>query len=204
MILIIGANGSMGKRYQAILRSLEIPFDVSDIETTHVNLLEKINLCSGVIIATPTNSHLHFISLLFGKGKPVLCEKPLSMNSTELKHIKRFCQDGLNLTMMMQYKYFITSEVNGPSSYDYFRHGNDGLSWDCIQIIGLARSSVSLKEESPIWKCKLNGLDLSLNNMDEAYVWAVQKWLDKPGDDIDELIKIHEKVAKYEEEYGLL
>lgn len=192
----------MGKRYQAILKHLKKDFKCFDIDSTHYEIVDWCENSEGIILATPTETHVDYLLLLEKCKKPVLCEKPLSMYKSDLEEIKWACQRGLNLTMQMQYKYFDNKECNGPSEYNYFRHGNDGLSWDCLQIIGLARGEVSLKEDSPKWICKLNGLDLDLSQMDDAYIWSVKNWLEKPGDDINSLLEIHQKVAKYEEEYG--
>lgn len=202
MILVIGANGSMGTRYQAILKHLGAPFICVDIGSKLEDIRDKT--ITGVIIASPTETHLSFIELFAALGVPILCEKPLSKNKSELQQIKSIVEEhNVNLTMTMQYKMLDQRDIDGDTEYNYFKHGNDGLSWDCIQIIGLARGQVFLREDSPIWKCTLNGNKLSIADMDQAYIDFVKHWLKEPGDDIDELIDIHEKVIKHEQEHGL-
>lgn len=200
MILIIGSNGSMGLRYQAILKYLDKKFSCVDIQTTPEKFLQLAGSCHCAIIASPTPSHFKYLEIFSTLKVPVLCEKPLSKNLGELTQIKEdfVSERGLNLTMMMQYKIFDSEAYQGVTSYDYFRHGNDGLAWDCLQPIGLARWTVELKEESPIWKCSLNGRKLSLGDMDLAYVKFVSNWLSKPGDDIGRLYEIHQKVLEFE------
>lgn len=200
MIMIVGANGSMGGRYQAILKYLGKKFSCIDIDYK-VDAFKKIaDECEGVIIASPTPSHFFFLDLFSRRKIPVLCEKPLSTSRDHLEVIKDIFvnERGLNLTMMMQYKMLDQHDSDGNTSYDYFRHGNDGLIWDCLQPIALARGQVEIRGASPIWNCTLNGKKLSLGDMDKAYVDFVYRWLMNPGDDMDRLFDIHLKVMDWE------
>jgi len=86
----------------------------------------------------------------------------------------------------------------GRSHYDYFRHGNDGLVWDCLQIIALARSAPLLRETSPMWSSMINGKALNIAHMDAAYMAYVQAWFKYPAQDMGEIIGIHEKVDAFE------
>jgi hypothetical protein len=198
MTLIIGSEGSMGRRYQAILRWLNEPFECHDV------VLE----CNGTplwndyfdrfIIATPTHTHLKWVKELEHHGRPILCEKPLSKDLAEVEQILA-CK--APLSMMMQYKYLAADPVqSGPSSYNYFRHGKDGMIWDCFQIIALARDKVTIRENSPTWECYINGQRLDLREMDWAYIEAVRDFI--AGHDIarDQLLAWHKKVSAYEKE----
>lgn len=196
MILILGSEGSMGKRYQAILKYLKVPFYKNDIKDPQP-YFDKMDIFTGVIIATPTDDHINTLRILSQYSVPILCEKPLSKNQLDLEAIKGMVNRGMNLTLMMQYKILQDQSSKGESYYDYFRHGNDGLAWDCFQIIALAKDKITLKEESPIWKCELNGKTLSLSDMDAAYITYVQNWIKNPGQSIDEIINYHEKVTKW-------
>lgn len=198
MILIVGSSGSMGLRYQSILRYLDVDFKIYDIkQKIRPTLTQVATNVDGVILATPTDTHFDYIYKFAWQNIPILCEKPLSKNKDELDAIKSFAKNGLNLTMMMQYKMLDDPSSTGDSHYNYFRTGNDGLKWDCLQIIGLARGNVAISNGSPIWDCKLNGKQLSLADMDLAYVNFVKEWLRSPGDDISKLIDIHDKVMAY-------
>jgi hypothetical protein len=199
-VLIVGSEGSMGKRYQAILKSLEVPFLTADVHHSVEQIINLVKECSAIIIATPTNTHLHYLRLFSSLGKPILCEKPLSKDVSELLEIQNIVREkDVNLTMVMQYKMLIDPDGTGPSYYDYFRHGNDGLAWDCIQILSLAKGKVSLKEDSPIWHCMINGKKLNLSDMDKAYIDFIRFWLKKPGDKIGDLIEHHLRVLEYQE-----
>jgi hypothetical protein len=206
-VLIIGSEGSMGKRYQAVLKYLKTPFDCVDAIDSEDYIVQLAKESRGVIIATPTETHSYFLHLLSPLVKaPILCEKPVCKDIDELKTIIDVCRaNGTNLTMMMQYKFLDFSQMlslEGPSHYDYFRTGNDGLYWDTFQTIALARGPVVVRNESPIWDCQLNGRRINFSDMDNAYISAVGEWLQNPGDDLDELLAMHIKVKKYELEYG--
>ncbi len=80
------------------------------------------------------------------------------------------------------------------TEYNYFRSGKDGLVWDCLQIIALANDEISLRNDSPIWRCKINGTTLDLSDMDYAYHSFIKKWT-KNGIDqnLSDLFKFHKK-----------
>ncbi len=67
-----------------------------------------------------------------------------------------------------------------------------------MQVIGLARSEVVLKESSPIWSCMVNGKALKLSDMDAAYIMYIQSWLKAPKQDLGYLQSVHEKVDEME------
>ena len=201
MIALIGSEGSMGKRYQAILRHLQFPFLVYDTCFMSLdNILAQAKRCDRIIIATPTDTHVRYLRELLPSGKPILCEKPITKNLDEIEALHEWCnENGYTYNMVMQYKEYGLNLSSGRlSEYNYFRHGNDGLVWDCMQIIALARGPIILGEDSPEWRCVLNGRKLSIEFMDKAYVYMIAKWmrggLDQP---MAEILEIHRKVAHY-------
>lgn len=183
----------MGKRYTAILKHLKVPFMGIDVHDGPVDY-EKFD---RFIIATPTSTHFRFVLELDKFKKPILCEKPLSNVFHEFSGILQ-CESPL--TMTMQYRYFDRSAGDGPSWYNFYNHGKDGLVWDCFQIIALAKSTVDIKETSPVWSCGLNGETVDLREMDKAYVWAVKEWLDGFTMSKPDLMAWHQKVRKFEEQ----
>ena len=193
MIMIIGANGSMGRRYQSILNYLgKTHYDV-DIENE--NTIEEIGKkCSGFIIATPTNTHFTFLQRISFFMKPILCEKPLSKDSYEFNEMLK-----TPLRMMMQY--FVINPVpgvmEGLTAYDYYNSGKDGLVWDCCQIIGLSRGNCTISNKSPIWQCRLNGKELDFNWMDRAYIKYMELWFKEPYQNPGFLLDFHNKVAEF-------
>lgn len=195
--LIIGCNGSMGKRYQAILAHLKQDCYLADISTSNYELDKQIDAAENIIIATPTNTHFELIKKTAKKNKNILCEKPLTKSMKELSLMMDFVEKSkCKFTMTMQYKELISESTVGSSEYNYFRSGNDGLVWDCIQIIGLSKGKLVLQNLSPIWKCKINGKRLNLGDMDLAYVNFVKKFLEnKTSDNLEILWNIHEKTS---------
>jgi hypothetical protein len=203
MTLIIGSEGSMGKRYQAILRWLCIPFESYDIKFNDNHDLSQF---SHFILATPTETHYQWIKKLDQFERPILCEKPLSKVLAEVREILNIKSP---LTMMMQYKYLDQKDYHlgqskdyvaepGPrSSYNYFRHGNDGLVWDCFQIIALAKGTISLLETSPVWQCMINGFNLDIAQMDRAYISAVHDFYAGKYFEREKMLAWHEKVSFY-------
>lgn len=200
MIAIIGANGSMGKRYQAILSYLGEKFIPLDRDSTdEIQILQMCMNCDRVILASPTQTHVDWLYKLLPLGKKVLCEKPVSKNIDDLNELMFFCnKNGYVFDMVMQYAELVDQESRGSTYYNYFRTGNDGLVWDCMQIIGLAKDDIFIDNHSPIWKCRINGQQLSLADMDRAYLLMIRRWL--RGEAIvpfDTIFSIHQKVCKF-------
>jgi hypothetical protein len=201
-LLIVGAQGNMGQRYQAILRYLQLDSVGVDQNHSEKEILRAAMRSEGVIIATPTSTHVELSRLLLKAKKPVLCEKPITKNVAELKELMaQYEAEKVPYRMVYQYRMLLNPDRIGGTFYDYFKHGSDGLIWDCLQIIGLGRSDIRLKEKSPVWSCRINGQPLRLDHMDAAYIGYVQSWLRKPEQDRGEIIAIHEKTADFESSY---
>ncbi len=184
----------MGLRYQSILKFLGEPFDCLDIK--NVDPKKMIRDHDRFIIATPTETHLGWVKAIDGVGMPILCEKPLSKSLKEVDEILN-CKSPL--TMTMQYTECIKSVGSGPTKYNYYNHGKDGLKWDCFQAIALAEGDITLREDSPVWSCMINGEILRRGDMDLAYVTYLNSWLKgKNTISRSQLIKWHQKVEKYE------
>lgn len=192
-ILIIGSEGAQGKRYQAILKYLHKETYCADLGSD-LNQIFGFGDVDGVIIATPTSDHLdrfHEILDMEEYRGPILCEKPIT---TDVLRLKELVMKRPKLTMVMQYRHFLDEEDYGDSFYNYFRHGNDGLYWDCLQIIGLAKGHVTVHETSPIWTCAINGVKLNVQQMDRAYVQEIRSWLRGEKQDLGQVLAMHEKV----------
>lgn len=195
-ILIIGDKGSMGRRYAANLRYLDFPrIDGVDNDASIDDIAKVSHLYDGIILATPTNTHFEILMALKNTSASVLCEKPITKSREELDHVLYAYKDK-NLQMVMQYK-DLETYGKGDSFYDYYNHGRDGLYWDCLQIIALAQGRVMLSENSPFWKCRLNGTDLDISKMDIAYNLMLRRWMRNPRGDYAYLKDVHEKVMEY-------
>lgn len=201
MILVLGHLGNMGIRYTKILDHLNTEWKGLDTRMAPLTadiILDAAKTSAGVIIATPTRFHEEHLEMLCDLGVPVLCEKPLSKDLANLKRILlRYQESHTPLSMILQYKELLNDAAVGASSYNYFKTGSDGLAFDCIQIIGLAKGTVSIANDSPTWECTINGQRLNLADMDQAYVWNVMRWLKGDYQNLKEIYAIHERVKEY-------
>lgn len=204
MIALIGSEGSMGKRYQAVLTHLREPFTALDkIKDKEDHIEASVRSADKILLASPTDTHVALLRKYLPLKKPILCEKPVCRDLDELIELHAECsRNGWRYQMVMQYR-----ELDIPfktpdrwSYYNYFRHGNDGLAWDCTQTIALANGPVSLKEDSPIWECAINGQILSIKDMDRAYVEHTRKFINGTLDQtMDDIMTIHKKVHAWKE-----
>lgn len=196
--LILGAQGNMGKRYCAILKYLGVDFIPNEGEG-----LPAKGAFDGVLIATPTFMHCSHIRKVWDYGVPILCEKPLGTDLAEVLDLCRDAEkDGVDLRMLNQYAQLVPEGAHGDTRYDYWRTGGDGLAWDCISIVALAKGPVLLQNVSPVWTCTINGHQLSLADMDRAYVKTMQGWLTGDTRGIDYIRKAHLKVTDYLQTHG--
>ena len=187
-ILLIGSEGNMGQRYQAIMKYLDIPYVCSDI-----NILTDWNRdYHSYLICTPTNDHYEQIKQCSKFGKPILCEKAITKDPSRLIELIDTC----DFAMVNQYKYLVDPTAKGDTYYNYFRTGKDGLNWDCINIIGLSKTPAKIMNKSPIWSCMINGQELSIKDMDLAYCKMIDRWYKKPYTNKDYIEKAHMKVIE--------
>lgn len=202
-VFIYGYAGNMAARYCAILDALKHEHGGLDVRTGPgaVNFAE--DEADAFIIATPTATHLDVIKRAAKFGKHILCEKPISKDMAALKAAMAECRTNkVSLQMVSQYDELAEPRSVGPTHYDYFKSGPDGLYWDCINIIWNASGAVTLSNKSPYWTCAINGKALSLAHMDWAYVEMIRRWLLAPRDDITRIIASHEKCARLEAEWA--
>lgn len=200
-VLIVGSEGAQGRRYQCILKFLG--HEVYRVDLKLTGWAVPPTEIDRIIIATPTDSHIGLMRYFLSFRKPMLIEKPVTKSLTELYEITRLAKDAnVPLSMVCQYRQLYFDKEPVPSYYDYFRHGNDGLIWDCLQIIGHAQGQVTLAETSPVWRCGINGMELEIACMDDAYVAEVKAWLDGNPQPWQEAITMHEKTRDYERKHS--
>lgn len=190
--LILGNKGGMGRRYSAILKHI-------GVECLGADIGEDIpGGFDSVIICTPTHRHIQDVRWASDFNVPILCEKPLATNLCEaLDACDEAEAAGLKLRMVNQYSHLAFSDSEQDTLYNYFRTGSDGVAWDCISILALANGLVELGNDSPYWLCVINGQQLSLSDMDMAYVTMIKGWLKDPSGDIPYIRDAHVKVFQY-------
>lgn len=200
-IFIFGIKGNMGRRYSAILKYLGYDYDGIDLEDIY-DSNRALRHFDRFIIATPTLTHLDFLDSMIDFRKPVLCEKPIITDSrlNRLEHFVKAAKDSeMKLSMVSQYDHLVVgNKGNSETYYNYFKTGNDGLAWDCINIIWHADGKIHLANDSPVWKCEINGLRLTIDQMDFAYIKMIEKWIEEPYlPQYDRILKSHQKVLDY-------
>lgn len=189
----------MGRRYQAILRRLGVGYYVEDIDGIRTEHDTGGKPFDRVIIATPTALHVRNIRQFI--DLPILCEKPIAKDLDALAALLGDIEIGMHtLEMVNQYQYLVEAG-NGPSSYDYFKTGGDGLYWDTINIGALARGDFTADNQSPVWRCTVNGKKLSIADMDTAYMSMIARWLRSPRRDHAYIWDAHVKAKKRQDEY---
>ena len=197
MTLLIGSEGSMGRRYQAILNHLNEPFEGIDINKFSKRDIKDFD---RYIIATPTPTHYKWFFELDDLKKPMLIEKPFSKS---LEEVTSMVNGRAPVSIMMQYRYLLDPTSIGPSWFDYYHHGKDGLIWDCFQIISLSQTTPDLAETSPVWSCAINGKRLNIADMDLAYVRAIKDFLAGKFIEPHLILKWHEKVKEFEDQWNI-
>lgn len=183
-VLVIGGNGSMGRRYVAILKHLKEDVYFVDNEFTSYQLLPCFD---AFVVATPTSNHFPMLKMLASLGKPVLCEKPLCQRGLEIEDIeRRAIQSNTDIRMVCNWKYAINLAMTRAQKiavegemeieYNYFDSGKDGFFWDCIQLIHLA-GRFKYDRTHPAFEAKVNGIDVTLEHIHASYVLMVSEWL---------------------------
>jgi hypothetical protein len=102
--------------------------------------------------------------------------------------------------MLNQYRHVLANAQQTRASntyYNYYKHGGDGLIFDCINIYGNMKdfetSNVELKEESPVWGCCIDGKILDLADMDQAYVTEIFDWVRNPTGNLHYMCEAHHR-----------
>lgn len=191
-VLIKGSEGNMGTRYRLICESLG-----HEVYRWDLSRRPQGKDYDRIIIATPTSLHLKDIAYFLDEGLPILCEKPLCKSVTKLSEFLLENPEARDyLQMVNQYAYYIKHGhyYGNGSSYEYYRHGGDGLYWDCINIIGMNEQHISIREDKTRYLCKINGYLLDRDDIDECYVSMIEDFLERPKPDIDYIVSSHLKV----------
>lgn len=186
-VCIVGHKGNMGRRYATIVGQH------LGKEWVGIELGYEIPFMQNYIIATPTKTHIDIILDIksVNQDATILCEKPITTNISDFERVPKEYWD--DIYMVNQYNYLphiSRGKSYGPTFYNFYHSGNDGLAWDCIQLIHLAKNKtkIELKRESPVWFAASNGIRLNKSDMDQAYVNMV---LDFTEHDFTHLWNLH-------------
>jgi hypothetical protein len=211
MTLVIGARGSIGSRWCAVLRYLREDYLAADLGDPWWEWE-----FDRVLIATPTDRHAQDLRLALCKGKPILCEKPIATDSREVATLAEEAKRaGVDVRMVSNWLYAVNLMLvreRGPKgkagavatlgemhlSYDYYNSGKDGFWWDMIQPVYLA-GKLTYSRISPVFQCTVDGMDLPLCVVEESYVLMLSEWLH--GDksklwSLEDAVKASQKVEQ--------
>lgn len=193
-VFIYGLQGNMGRRYKTILEYQG--HQVGGVDRGGTEGFSPGD-ADQIIVATPTGTHAELLKAALAYRKPVLCEKPLSTNRGDLyDSVAAYEREGVALQMVSQYDELVEPSSDGPTLYDYFKSGPDGLHWDCMNVVWHARGDVVLRNKSPFWTCLINGQQLDLRLMDYAYYAMLLQWTAEPKHDYQRILDGHEKAVR--------
>lgn len=205
-VLVIGASGNMGRRYCSILQYLRqtpIKVDIGDNcfgcqEYTHA------------IIATPTDTHFEICKKLAELDKTYLCEKPLSKNPDEIKELIAIEGRTKSKGYMVNNWSFATGFVGAFFGinkdmvyYNNWNTGKDGVLWDCIQLIYLAKDfNIQICTGSPVFRAFCGDNNVSLTDIDKSYISMIDNFLSSKKYlwGLQDALAATEKVIAYEKE----
>lgn len=173
MTLLIGGNGSIGRRYQAILRYLNKPVLVWDQED--VALPEQP--FARAIVCSPTSTHYEYCKLLIAAKKPFLCEKPLSKFVNECEDlVRRARRDQVIGRVVNNYEYVLRDVPRGNMFFDYYNTGKDGVFWDCCQLIYMD-PNVEIRTTSPRWHLNRGGRWIRYKELENSYIQMIKHFV---------------------------
>ena len=176
MIALLGGNGGIGKRYQAVLNYLNEPFRVIDIGDSK-GLLEG---CEKAIIATSTDAHEEWCWECSYLKIPFLCEKPLSKKKESIDAM--ISRDVVGY-VVNNWAFVATNFSNkAPTSlyYDFYNSGKDGLVWDVCQLILLAdkaNCSLEVRTDSYYWDAMWGEEVIPYSAIEQSYMQMIRAFL---------------------------
>jgi hypothetical protein len=187
-MLIVGASGKIAQRYKAILNYLGHPFYSYDVNFKEATWpLEKsvqakdlhkiVREEPAVLIATPSDTHFKVLKRFYHMGyRRFLIEKPIFTQQLDYELAREF--EGADIRGIANYRY--VDGAGGHTIYDYYDAGGEKWYWNLFQIIAMAKSTLTVKRDSPVWSCTLNGKKLTLEEVHKSYIFQIQEFLSNP------------------------
>lgn len=224
MILIIGM-GNMGSRYARILDRLHVPWHGIDI-TQQPWDYTQMTKCTKAIICAPTAHHFEWCMKI---QIPFMCEKPISKYIENVEMIRDRCEkECLDGRMVNNWEHAMLiglQDITGRGGncvelgninfeYSCSNTGQDGLAWDCIQLIHLCgnprlsnrgRFRAVLK-----WPMGDMWIDVKITRemIERSYEQMIKRWLGiepglgdaghgRGGWDMTEAVEAHKEVLEW-------
>lgn len=180
-IAIIGIAGNMGQRYKAVCEYLGHEVRGWDVDVSNKQLLDTMNWCERVIIATPVEQHISGIHLCCSWKKDFLCEKPVSKDVEECMAVAQACKAaGVDGRVVCNWKFLagVSRQKNMIGTMLRIAHwaGADGL-FDFVQPLYLCKSLQGFTNAiGPVF-CVNDGLiTYTQVDFDWSYIHMVKAW----------------------------
>lgn len=176
-VLLIGCNGSMGRRYAAIFKYLGVDFVGVDLGNQWPAEFDR------ALVATPTNTHFEICNKLIDMRKDFLCEKPVSKEPNECIILRERCEaTGVKGSMVNNWCYALNDKIplepgKNILHYSYYNTGKDGTDWDCIQLHYLAIDKACIRLDSPWWEAAINEDYINHGRIERTYCYMIINWL---------------------------
>jgi hypothetical protein len=172
-ILIIGNEGSTGKRYEKIIRSLGHQITGYDIK----ELGHTIPNCDRAIIASPTLTHIHYARYCQERRIHYLVEKPACSSVYDV--------DEMTGCMVNNWCFVFDHITLLPGSHKIFYRNNytgtEGYWFDTCQLHILSDRTGSIIKRRGGFDTTIDGRVVTLKDIEDSYVRMIKSWLNDDG-----------------------
>ncbi|MCB0271886.1 MAG: Gfo/Idh/MocA family oxidoreductase [Bdellovibrionales bacterium] len=193
-VLLVGSEGSIGKRYQYVIRWLGHEVLRNDVAYKQSYTGTDFDC---VVIATPTPTHRKTILEYAKYKKPILCEKPMLENTdySDIEHVDR-------LYMVCNYKYVIPKGAH--IYYNYFHGGNESFQYNFAQPLYIDPNA-KIELQSPVYQLRYtfqgNTVSVSTEELQQSYVTMMKDFIDGKFENlwnVDDAKKMSQILQSYE------
>ena len=170
MIIVLGGNCGIGKRYRSILSHIGVEhrsYDINDVPRYHD--------ATGIIVATPTKTHVDILAHQVPINVPCLCEKPISLNPSEIMTL-----NGRPIWMVCNWLYLPGVDrkwISNDIRYDYYDQGRESPIENLAQPLALAINPSTILGESPIFRLTINNCPVTVEDVQRSYVTMISDFL---------------------------
>lgn len=169
MIALLGYKGSIGSRYDTILKSLGLNYE--RIEKDDYIIPDR---WTKAIIATPTRTHYELAKLCEERKIPYLVEKPATKDINEAEEMLAW-EYGF---IVNNYSFIAQAKLN--IYYNFFKTGSDGLHWDLVQLIYKAKINdldIKIETDSPVWTLKMDDYEVPYREIETSYIRMIRAFI---------------------------
>lgn len=191
-VLVIGSEGSTGRRYCKIL--YEMGIEVIKHDTVLQGFSETIPEFDRAIISSPTETHYTYYCRLVHKlarimwSELILCEKPASniiWNSENM-----LCK------MVNNWAFVIQNRILQPGKHlvEYYskNHGKEGYWFDTCQLHILSNGRGCINETITGFEAYIDGEKVTREMIEQSYQRMIYSWLNRP----DEIWNVHDLIPE--------